>query len=164
VAWLPQRAHLFYGTIAENLRIAGEHASPEKLRQAARQAVLDEFICSLPGGYETRVGEGGVGLSGGQAQRLALARAFLAAAPLLVVDEPTAWLDGDLELALTASLRQLSTGHTVLLIAHRMETVQRADWVVVLEAGRVVEQGTPVALKAQGGAFARLSSAGDDLP
>ena len=102
-------------------------------------------------------------MSGGQAQRLALARAFLADAPLLVVDEPTSWLDLELESALSQSLFELSAQRTVLWIAHRLASVRRADWVVVLDAGRVVEQGTPEELLRQGGAFARLMAEGEEI-
>lgn len=142
LSWLPQEPHLFVGSIADNLRIAKVGASATEIITAARMAHLDEFIQSLPEGYQTRVGEGGLGLSGGQAQRLGLARAFLAHAPVLVVDEPTAWLDPDLEDALNASLVQLSKERTVMVIAHRLPTIVNADWVVVLADGRVIEQGS----------------------
>ncbi len=163
VAWMPQRAFLFEGTIADNLRLGSPDATTEQIERAARQAHLADFIHSLPEGYAARLGEGGLGLSGGQAQRVALARAFLADTPLLVVDEPTNWLDPELEDALSQSLFELSANRTVLWIAHRLESVKRADWVVVLDAGRVVEQGTPEGLLRQGGAFARLLAEGEDL-
>lgn len=160
VAWMPQQAYIFEGSIAENLRIADGAADLHRLEQAARRAHLDGYVHSLPKGYDTLLGEGGAGMSGGQAQRLGLARAFLADAPLLVADEPTAWLDVELADALAQSLRELSAGRTVLVIAHRPETIRKADWVVVVEAGRVVEQGRPAELVSRGGWLARLLGEG----
>jgi ATP-binding cassette subfamily C protein CydD len=163
LAWLPQNPHQFYGTIRENLQLANQSASDEAVRSACRLARLEEFIDSLPAGFETLVGEGGMALSGGQMQRLALARAFLRGGRLLVVDEPTAWLDAQLERELSDELAALSREKTVLLIAHRMQTVMRADWVVVIEDGRVVEQGKPAELAERGGRFSRMARQGGVL-
>ena len=159
VAWVPQQPYIFQGSIADNLRIARPAASPADMRRAAEQAHLLEWIDSLPHGLDTPVGEGGALLSGGQAQRLALARAFLRDSPLLVLDEPTAHLDVAQEQLLQESSRRLCQGRTVLVIAHRLSTVSRVDQVVVLEAGRVLETGAPASLLAQGGAYARLLAA-----
>lgn len=159
LAWVPQQPYLFHGSLADNLRLARPNASLEAMRRAAAQAHLLEWIESLPQGLDTQVGEGGSLLSGGQAQRLALARAFLRDAPLLVLDEPTAHLDVAQEQLLQESIRRLCQGRTVLVIAHRLSTVSQVDQIVVMEAGRVVESGAPAVLLSQQGAYARLVSA-----
>ncbi|MBN1371163.1 MAG: thiol reductant ABC exporter subunit CydD [Anaerolineaceae bacterium] len=159
MAWVPQHPHLFHDSLAANLRIAEPQATPEQLWQALRLARLDEWAASLPEGLDTPVGEGGARLSGGQAQRLALARAFLRNAPLLVLDEPTAHLDLPEEARLEATLRELCQTRTVLIIAHRITTVRQADWVVLLEDGQINEQGRPEELLKAEGAFARLAQA-----
>jgi ATP-binding cassette subfamily C protein CydD len=154
VAWVPQRPHLFYGTVLENLRLGRPDATREEIEEAARQAEALAFIEELPLRFDTPVGEGGLRLSGGEAQRLALARAFLKDAPFLVLDEPTAQLDPETEDRLARALRRLCAGRTVLLIAHRRRTVAEADRAVRLHAGRVVEQGAPGVLLARGRPFA----------
>ncbi len=159
MAWVPQHPHLFHDSLAANLRVANPQASPEQLWQALRLARLEEWARELPEGLNTTVGEGGARLSGGQAQRLALARAFLRNVPLLVLDEPTAHLDLPEEARLEATVRELCQTRTVLIIAHRITTVRRADWVVLLEDGQIREQGRPTDLLAAGGAFARLAQA-----
>ncbi len=159
MAWVPQHPHLFHDSLAANLRIADPQASPEQLWLALRLARLEEWARALPDGLDTPVGEGGARLSGGQAQRLALARAFLRNAPLLVLDEPTAHLDLPEEALLEATVRELCQTRTVLIIAHRITTVRRADWVVLLEDGQIREQGRPADLLAAGGPFARLAQA-----
>lgn len=156
IAWVPQTPYLFHDTIAANLRLARPNASLEELEAAARAAHLDEFIHALPQGYETIIGEEGARLSGGEAQRLALARAFLKDAPILILDEPTSSLDPQTETLLQESTRRLMQGRTVITIAHRLNTVARADHIVVLQAGRIVETGTHRQLLKCGGLYAQL--------
>ena len=141
IAWVPQRAHLFADTVGANIRLAHPEADDEEVAAAARQALADEFINDMPKGYDTQVGEGGATLSGGQAQRIALARAFLADAPVLVLDEPAADLDPRLQARLDRTLADLLEGRSALIIAHRIPTVLAADRVLVLDNGRVVDQG-----------------------
>jgi len=158
IAWVPQQPYLFHGTLADNLRIARDGASLNELRRAVENTHLLEFIETLPRGLDTPVGEGGAHLSGGQAQRLALARAFLRDAPFLILDEPTAHLDVEQEHLLRESTRRLCAGRTVLVIAHRLPTIAQADQIVVLEDGRVAECGRPAELLQRGGTYARLLS------
>jgi ATP-binding cassette subfamily C protein CydD len=156
VAWVPQAPHLFAATILENLRLARPAASMDEVVWAARQAEIDTFIQGLRLGYDTPIGERGARLSGGQAQRLALARAFLKDAPLIILDEPTAYLDPEHEDRLQASIQRLVAGRTALIIAHRLTTVQRCDQIVVLDAGRVVEAGSHQALLDRGGLYRQM--------
>lgn len=156
IAWVPQQPHLFYGSVAENLRIAKPDASVDELVKAAEQAHLLEWVESQPQGFDTFIGESGQRLSGGQAQRLALARAVLRDAPLLILDEPTAHLDVVQERYLQESTRRLCEGRTVLIIAHRLPTVMRADQILVMQAGRIVEQGSHAALHGSSGLYSRL--------
>ncbi|MGA9160912.1 MAG: thiol reductant ABC exporter subunit CydD [Actinomycetota bacterium] len=143
VAWVPQHPALFPGTVADNLRIARPDARDDELVAAATAAHAHAFVTDLPDGYETIVGDGGAGLSGGERQRLALARAFLKDAPLLIVDEPTSHLDRASEASVLDALSRLAEGRTVLVIAHRPEPVAHADLVVSLRAGRVEHVGAP---------------------
>ncbi|HFE52011.1 MAG TPA: ATP-binding cassette domain-containing protein, partial [Bacteroidetes bacterium] len=156
LTWVPQAPYLFHTSVAENLRLANPEASDEQLWRALEQAHLAEFVAALPQGLDTSVGEGGARFSTGQAQRLALARAFLRDAPLLILDEPTSNVDPELEAQLQQSTRELLRGRTALVIAHRLNTVLDADWVVVLERGRVVQQGPPRILAEQSGPFSTL--------
>ncbi|MGW3323387.1 thiol reductant ABC exporter subunit CydD [Streptomyces virginiae] len=135
IAWVPQRPHLFAGTIAENVRLARAGASDADVSEALKDAGAWEFVTALPRGVETPLGEGGVGLSAGQRQRLALARAFLADRPVLLLDEPTAALDGETEAGIVDAVRRLSTGRTVLLVVHRPALLAVADRVVEMAAG-----------------------------
>jgi ABC-type multidrug transport system fused ATPase/permease subunit len=157
-AWVAQRPHLFNATLAENLRIAREDAADDRLWQALEDARLADFARALPRGLATPLGENGARLSSGQAQRLALARAFLRQAPLLVMDEPTAHLDAGEADLIAAVLRRLCQGRTVLMIAHRLETVVQADQIVVLRGGRAVEWGRYEELLSAGGEFSRLAA------
>ncbi|MFE1546717.1 thiol reductant ABC exporter subunit CydD [Streptomyces sp. NPDC058718] len=132
IAWVPQRPYLFAGTIAENVRLACPDASDEAVREALRDAGADAFVTGLPEGLDTPLGEDGAGLSAGQRQRLALARAFLADRPLLLLDEPTAALDGETEAGVVDAVRRLAAGRTVLLVVHRPALLAVADRVVSL--------------------------------
>jgi ATP-binding cassette subfamily C protein CydD len=160
LAWVPQRPALFQDTLAANLRLARPFASNADLRDAARAAYLLEWIDSLPDGFDTLIGEAGARLSGGQAQRLALARAFLRNSPLLILDEPTAHLDVEQEERLQAALARLCQSRTVFVIAHRLSTAARADRVLVMKDGRIVQAGTHSVLLQAEGVYARLLSAG----
>jgi thiol reductant ABC exporter CydD subunit len=136
LAWVPQRPTIFRGTVADNIRLARAGASDEEIRAAAGLAGADDFVGTLAKGYETLVGDGGRPLSAGERRRIALARAFVRDAPLVVLDEPTADLDADSARIVAAAVERLRGGRTVLLIAHRLELALRADRVVVLENGR----------------------------
>ena len=137
VAWVPQRPAILRGTVADNIRLGAADASDEDVREAAVLAGADAFVRRLPDGYGTVVGDGGRPLSAGERRRIALARAFVRDAPLVVLDEPTADLDPDAAEAIAAAIERLRAGRTVLVIAHRLELVRRADRVVELAAGRI---------------------------
>jgi thiol reductant ABC exporter CydD subunit len=138
IAWVPQRPTLFRGTVADNIRLGDPGASDEQVRAAAVRAAADPFVRALPDGYHTVVGDGGRGLSAGETQRIALARAFLRDAALLILDEPTANLDPASAVQVEQAIEACGDGRTVLLIAHRPELAARADRVVRLDAGRVL--------------------------
>ena len=139
LAFVPQTPTLFRGTVADNIRLGDPAASDERVHTAAALAGADDFVAALPLGYETVVGDGGRGLSTGQRRRLALARAFLRDAPLVVLDEPTADLDPTSAALVGEAIERLRVGRTVLLVAHRPELSARADRLVVLEGGRILE-------------------------
>jgi len=147
VAWVPQRPHLFHGTVADNLRLARPDATDADLVAAAEQAGAAAFIRALPRGFDTPVGEDGLRLSGGRRQRLAIARAFLVDAWLVILDEATSHLDAESETAIRDAVARLATrGRTVLVVSHRLRLVETADDIVVLDHGRVVETGAPADL------------------
>lgn len=156
IALVPQDPFLFYGTIADNLRVAKEDATEAELIAATKSAELYDYIKSTPDGFNTKVGDQGMALSGGQAQRLAIARAFLKNAPIVVLDEPTSQIDVETEALLNRALARLTESKTVLLIAHRLSTIEQADRIIVLEGGRLAESGTRQALLAQGGIYAGM--------
>ena len=141
ITYLPQHPHLFMGTIADNLRMANPECTLQEMIVAAKKAGADEFISQLPAGYETVVGENGTGLSGGQLQRIALARAFLKSSPIILLDEPTANLDPESEMWIERALNELLTDKTVLVIAHRLGTINRMDRILVLNEGKIIDQG-----------------------
>jgi ATP-binding cassette subfamily C protein CydCD len=159
VALVAQDTYLFNASLRENLRLARPDATQAELDEAIRLANAWDFVAALPEGYDTVVGERGLQLSGGQRQRIAIARALLKNAPILVLDEATSHLDAENERQVRAALDQLMRGRTTLVIAHRLSTVRHADKIVVLDAGRVAEEGTHDGLLARGGIYAHLIAA-----
>ena len=155
---VPQDAVIFSGSAMDNIRYGKPDASDDEVMAAARGAFAHDFISALPEGYATFLGERGVRLSGGQRQRIAIARAMLKNPPLLLLDEATSALDAESERMVQAALESAMVGRTTLVIAHRLATVQKADHIVVLDHGRIVEQGTHAALVAQGGMYAGLAA------
>ena len=147
---------LFDDTVMGNIRLGRRDATDEEVLAAARAANCDEFVERMPQGYQTMIGENGSRLSGGERQRISIARALLKGAPVVLLDEATASLDVENETKVQEALSRLLAGKTVIVIAHRMRTVMSADKVVVLDGGRVAEQGSPAELMAKGGLFARM--------
>jgi ATP-binding cassette subfamily B protein len=156
-AYVEQEPVIFAGTVAENIRFGKPEASDAEVKAAARAALVEEFVSDLPAGYDSIVGERGVMLSGGQKQRLAIARALLKDAPILLLDEATSALDAESERLVQIALERLMEGRTTLVIAHRLATIRDADRILVLEKGRLIDQGTHDQLVKKGGRYAELA-------
>jgi len=157
LAIVPQEVEIFDVSISENIAYARPEASRQEIEAAAKVANVDEFIDKLPNGYETQVGERGTKLSGGQRQRLGIARAVLANPRILIFDEATSSLDSQSEHLIQDAMEKISRGRTLIVIAHRLSTIRRADKIIVLEGGRVVEEGSHLELaKHDGGLYSQL--------
>ena len=165
VGIVQQDVFLFTGTFKQNIAYSKENATDEEIIEAAKKADIDDYIRSLPEGYDTQIGERGVKLSGGQKQRLSIARAFLKNPSILILDEATSALDNTTEAIIQKALFELCKGRTTIVVAHRLSTVRKADCIVVIDGGRIVEQGTHNELIEKGGVYKKLyeSQFADDI-
>ena len=159
---MTQQVTLFNDSVANNIAYGDLAGAPREIERAAKAANAKEFIDNLPQGFDTEVGENGVLLSGGQRQRLAIARALLKDAPLLILDEATSALDTESERHIQAALDEVMKGRTTLVIAHRLSTIEKADLILVMDQGQIVERGSHAELLAQNGHYARLHAMGLD--
>jgi ATP-binding cassette subfamily B protein len=157
IAIVPQDVTIFAASARDNIGFGRPGATNADIEAAARDALADEFILRLDKGYDSQVGERGVTLSGGQRQRVAIARAILRDAPILLLDEATSALDAESETLVQKALERLMQGRTTIVIAHRLATVLKADRILVMDGGRIVEEGTHQSLVAKGGIYARLA-------
>ena len=151
-----QSVYLFQDTIANNIRFGQPDAPMEKVTEAAKKACCHDFIMALPDGYETIIGEGGANLSGGEKQRISIARAIMKDAPIIILDEATANVDPESEQELTAAIEALTKEKTIMMIAHRLKTVRHADNILVIDGGKIVQSGTHDELMHQGGIYRRF--------
>ena len=156
ISYVPQEPILFHRSILENISYANPNASKEEVEEAAKKAYAHEFIKDLPQGYETLVGERGVKLSGGERQRVAIARAMLKDAPILILDEATSSLDSISETYIQEAFGELMKGKTTIVIAHRLSTIQKMDRIIVLDKGKIIEEGTHKELLEKDGTYAEL--------
>ena len=151
-----QNVYLFNDTIANNIRFGRPEVSMDKVIEAAKSACCHEFIMSLPNGYDTIIGEGGSSLSGGEKQRISIARAMLKDAPIIILDEATANVDPENEQSLVQAIQELTRNKTIIMIAHRLKTVRHADRILVLDHGRIVQDGTHESLMQEEGIYQRF--------
>jgi len=158
ISYVPQEPLLFHRTLTENISYGTDNVSQEMIDIAARKAHAEEFIAKLSDGYKTLVGERGIKLSGGQKQRIAIARAFIKDAPILILDEATSALDSESEVLIQDALWKLMEGKTTVVIAHRLSTIQKMDRIIVLDDGKIVEEGSHKNLIAKNGLYAKLWS------